>query len=191
MGTWEIPLRIFGRSSLLINNKLCWNAFLEQTLCLIIWEHQERQTSANRVKPVLSFQVWKWLCVCHLIMSLWIETAQLKVENSAQTSFRFSPFECQKSDWTLRFTALPHIWHYFETQNLDTYETREIVVSLSQTCQHLTLCWLPGLSLCVVTWPQTLDFPKVKYLANCEFSLNCCLLISNLPMVEVIIITHA
>jgi hypothetical protein len=46
---------------------------------------------ASRTKPGPSFQVWKQLLLRRLLMLLLNKTAQLKVENSAQTVFRFSP----------------------------------------------------------------------------------------------------
>jgi hypothetical protein len=46
---------------------------------------------ASRTKSGPSFQVWKQLLLCHLLMLLLNKTAQIKVENSAQTAFRFSP----------------------------------------------------------------------------------------------------
>ncbi len=49
------------------------------------------QTLANRTKPGPSLQVQKRLCLCCILIFLLIQTAQLKVENSAQTTFRFSP----------------------------------------------------------------------------------------------------
>ncbi len=49
------------------------------------------QTLANRTKPGPSLQVEKWSCLCCQLMFLLSKTAQLKVENSAKTTFRFSP----------------------------------------------------------------------------------------------------
>ncbi len=49
------------------------------------------QTLAKRTNPGPSLQVEKWLCFCYLLMFLLSKTAQLKVENLAQTTFRFSP----------------------------------------------------------------------------------------------------
>ncbi len=49
------------------------------------------QTSANRTEPGPSFQLQRQPCVCHALVRLLIKTAQLKVENSAQTTFRFTP----------------------------------------------------------------------------------------------------
>ncbi len=49
------------------------------------------QMSANRTEPGPSFQLQRWPCVCHALKRLLIKTAQLKVENSAQTTFRFCP----------------------------------------------------------------------------------------------------
>ncbi len=53
------------------------------------------QTFANRTKPGPSLQVEKWLCLCYLLMFQLSKTAQLKVENSAQTTFRLSPVRCR------------------------------------------------------------------------------------------------
>ncbi len=47
-------------------------------------------TLANRTIPGLSLQVEKWLCFCFLLMFLLSKTDYLKIENSAQTTFRFS-----------------------------------------------------------------------------------------------------
>jgi hypothetical protein len=48
------------------------------------------QTSANRPKPGPSFQLKKWPCACNKIILLWIKTAQLKVENTAQVEEQFT-----------------------------------------------------------------------------------------------------
>jgi hypothetical protein len=63
------------------------------------------QTLANRMKPGLSLQVEKWLCFCYLLMFLLSKTDQLKLENLAQTTFRFSPVRYRAP----RFICL----HYF------------------------------------------------------------------------------
>ncbi len=49
------------------------------------------QTSADRTKPGPSFQLQKWPFVCPEFSLLWSKTAKLKVENSAQRAFKFSP----------------------------------------------------------------------------------------------------
>ncbi len=54
-------------------------------------ETNHGQTSANRTKPGPSLKVEKRLCLCYLRKFLLSKTSQLKVENSAQTTFRFSP----------------------------------------------------------------------------------------------------
>jgi len=50
------------------------------------------QISANMPKFGLSVQLWKRLWVRPAFSVLWSETTYLKVENSAQTAFRLSPF---------------------------------------------------------------------------------------------------
>ncbi len=49
------------------------------------------QTLVNRTKPGPSFQVEKQLLLCCILMLLLNKSTQLKIENPAQTAFRFSP----------------------------------------------------------------------------------------------------
>ncbi len=72
---------------------------LKNWQALKCWPRQRRKfqknlnhgrTLANRTKPGLSLQVYKWQCLCCLLMFLLSKTAKLKIENLAQTTFRFS-----------------------------------------------------------------------------------------------------
>jgi len=49
------------------------------------------QTLASRAKPGLSFQLQVWACMYNVHFLRNNKTDQLKVENSAQTTLRFSP----------------------------------------------------------------------------------------------------
>ncbi len=50
---------------------------------------KQGQTSTKRAKHGPTWPTW--LCACDALMLLWSKTAQLKVENSVQTTFRLSP----------------------------------------------------------------------------------------------------
>jgi hypothetical protein len=44
-----------------------------------------------KAKPWMILQLWKWLYACSALALQWNITALLKVENSAQATFIFSP----------------------------------------------------------------------------------------------------
>ncbi len=83
------------------------------------------QTLANRTKPGPSLRVEKWLCLCYLLMFLLSKTAWLKVENSAQTTFRFSPVR-------YRTPQVGFITSHFNIHYCKGLFTRKSVFALSQ-----------------------------------------------------------
>jgi hypothetical protein len=93
-GIWVVEwLSIF----LLCDKVFCLELVLGKFF-FVLFEHYHGQTLANRTKPGPSFQLFIWVCFCiHDCMYI-IITAQLIVENSAQTSFRFSP-PCFRAIW--------------------------------------------------------------------------------------------
>ncbi len=90
VGTWQTLSNIFWRlsiSMILLHLKIYLHDRFQGRFCI---KRVHGQTLGNRTIPGPSLQVQKWLCFC-LHMFLLSKTAQLKVENSAQTTFRFSP----------------------------------------------------------------------------------------------------
>ncbi len=63
----------------------------KQLGCSLLSDIIHGQTSANKTKFGLSFQLKKWPFVFKVVVLLLIETAQLRVKNLAKTTWRFSP----------------------------------------------------------------------------------------------------
>ncbi len=86
-------------------------------LNLIIHLNHE-QTFADRTKPWMSFQHWKWLFVCQALIMYSTNTAKLRIENLNQTTFRFSPirYHTQRLFSPISSCDIPHyllIWFHF------------------------------------------------------------------------------
>ncbi len=70
---------------------LTGNPLWLQEALLLKSETRQEPTSANRAKPGLTSTIEKAACIHDTLMLLLSKTVQLKVENSAQTTFSLSP----------------------------------------------------------------------------------------------------
>jgi hypothetical protein len=88
-----------------------------------------RQTLANRTKPGPSFLLQMWACMNIVEYMHNIITALFIIENSAQTSFRFSPISFCTPRW---FRSFP-----LSKDSLVNYKSFGVKFALSQ---HLGFC---------------------------------------------------
>ncbi len=88
--------------------------------------NRKRQTRMKMIGP--SFKLQNWLCVCCALMLLFIKMAKLKVEYSAQTTFRLSPVRHRASQ----------IWYFVSYScNFTISMFKKLMVPITQGARKL------------------------------------------------------